>query len=153
MATFSGILSASLSYGLAAGEVIHAPRSVTPCSMRPVPTRFSIPDPAETAEGATPSASPVAPQVKNPALQKTIADIDASAGRRECRPENRPVKPAQQVILAIDAAGGDCQRYLDKCSHVAGLAGIGGGPVGRIHDEFHLVRTAERQKPDGPPIL
>jgi hypothetical protein len=124
VATFSGILSASMAYGLAAGEVIQ--RSTLRHALVDAARAdgILIPDPAETAAVASQSAFPAAPHVKNPALEKTIADIDASARKTKNSGLRTALQNLRQVILSIDAAGGDCQKYLDRYTIWQGLPAL-----------------------------
>jgi hypothetical protein len=120
VATFSGILSASMAYGLAAGDVIQRTTLRHALLHAAAADGLSIRDPA----GVASPASLAMPHVKNLDVKKAIDDIDASCKKTRNVGLKTAMLDLRQVILSIDVAGGDCKKYLDKYTIWQGLPSL-----------------------------
>jgi hypothetical protein len=118
VATFSGVLSASFSYGLDRGEIIKRITLRQALSSAASADGLRI----QTSMGE-PASRAALKRIKNPDLDKTIKEIDDSLKTiKDSDPAlTKSLKDYKQVIVGIAGAGGDPKKYLDKYGLWQGL--------------------------------
>jgi hypothetical protein len=118
VATFSGVLSASFSYGLDRGETIK--RITLRQALSSAARADGLTIRTSTGEQAGIAALE---RIKDPDLSKTVKDIDVSLGKiKDGDPAlKKSLKDYKQVILGIADAGGNPKKYLDKYGLWQGL--------------------------------